>query len=350
MANNVLLPAQGAGDTTPKVSTRQLADGSQVQLIQPFDWELGYPEQVLPSREVVLAQRALLFGDSLLTGYAGGTGVDLSFWNNVNANAGTTALSAGATVLATNTTANGAAGLYSLPVARLLPSTYNSFEVWAKNDAATANNLRRWGPYDANNGFFWQVSASGFGVGSRRATVDTVIASGSFVPGGQTLDTLWHRYGIVWGANDAYFYQDGKLVHSLPGVALANPAANGVDVACSLENINSGSSTTAVNLALRGFAVAQYGQPLRANRYRRFASVVNNNVIKLGAGRLLRVLVSNPVTGATITLADNATVATSGILAVLSLASQGDRTFDLPFNLGLTVTTSSTADCLVFFD
>ncbi len=113
------------------------------------------------------------------TAFSGST-KDTNFWTETVTGTGAVA-QAGEVTLTTGVTANSTAKYVSVRRARKITGASNQFRfVGRLTTDPQANNLRRMGVYDADNGFFFQVNGATFGVGSRKATTDTVVNSGSF--------------------------------------------------------------------------------------------------------------------------------------------------------------------------
>jgi hypothetical protein len=127
-------------------------------------------------------------------------------------------------------------------------------------DTGQSNQIRRWGFFDTNDGLFWQLSGTTFGIVRRTSTtgspVDNSTVSSSFNvdpldgtgPSGITLDlTKGNIYEInfQWlGVGTVNFYVNGNLVHQIFNAnTLAAPYMKTAQLPVCYSIINSGAST-----------------------------------------------------------------------------------------------------------
>lgn len=355
MADNVTIPTTGSGDPTPKIATDQIPTTLEhYQYIKVAD---GTPNStmnmlVTGQREALVAERTLLFADTF------NTSPDTNFWNT---STGTTLsgvsnnVSGGVLQLSTGTTANATARITSLAVLRLLPGSSNWYHAWVSfGDTGTANNVRNFGIYSTTDGYFFQLSSGGLSIGSRKASSDTLVPHGSFSENDFTMDTNYHKYEILVGANGAWFFVDGLIRHKLnPNVSA--PYVNTTDFPLEFDDINTGGITTNLLMNVLQVGYWRIGQPTQRPRYRRFVSPVTNGVLKLGPGTLRRVIVNGSTAG-TATFADNASSTAAGIITALNVttgAGSGNSRnveLDLDFSLGLVMTTTAGFDITVVWD
>lgn len=132
------------------------------------------------------------------------------------------------------------------------------------NDAGQANQTRRWGYYDDNDGVFWELNGTTFNIKTRTSVsgspADTAVAqtswnydkmdgsAGANNPSGLTLDlTKGHEFEItitLWGAGLVRFYVDGNLVHVQSYVgALTTAFLRTGQLPLQWEIVNTGAST-----------------------------------------------------------------------------------------------------------
>lgn len=191
--------------------------------------------------------------------------LDALVWSSTVSGSGTLTLSNGVVQLQTGTTANSSSFLASMHKGRYFPETINAAILSVRlGDTGTANNVKRWGAYDANNGVFFQLNGSTFGVGIRSAGSDTIITSFNGIAS-PTVDTNFHRYEIQYSHGRAAFFQDGNLIHTYVATATALAAVASFYIGA--ESTNSGGGTTNASLFIRDATIMRYGQ---ANARERF--------------------------------------------------------------------------------
>ena len=279
------------------------------------------------------------------TNFDGAT-VDTHFWTAAVANNGTVT-QAGEIVLATSATADGSASLTSVRVARFVVGSALQFTgAFAFVTAGTVNNVRRCGAYDANNGFFFELDGTTFSVGSRRATSDTLISSGSFngnlgLTWTPTAGETYYKMDIEWTPLGAFYYINGTLLHKSVGGHLTNA----LSLPIMFENVNSGGLAAAIVMDCLGVVVTRQGQYLTAptSYYHATGTTAGVN-LKLGAGNIHNIIISNVVNNSVITLSDSITTTTPTLFALTSAAQAQPLSIDMagiPFDYGLRLTVAT---------
>ena len=144
-------------------------------------------------------------------------------------------------------------------------------------DTGQTNQTRRWGFFDANDGLFWQLSGTSFGIVRRTSTsgspVDTSTLASSFSvdplngtgPSGITLDlTKGNIFEInfQWlGVGTVNFYVNGYLVHQIFNAnTLAAPYMKTAQLPLSFQVINTGASTTSSMTNICNSVIAEGGE------------------------------------------------------------------------------------------
>lgn len=193
------------------------------------------------------------------TAFSGST-KDTNFWTE--AVTGTGAVTqAGEILLATGTTADSTVSYASVRKARKITGASNQFRAVARlSTDAEADNIRRLGCYDANDGFFFQVNGTTFGVGSRKGGADTIVASGSFngnYGASVTMDTGIKRLVIDYDHLSTKFFVNGVLLHTITGSTTA--LTNTLDLGIKMENINSGGNDTNNGFYVRFASILRLG-------------------------------------------------------------------------------------------
>lgn len=284
------------------------------------------------------------------TGFEGTT-KNANFWTETPAPFGSgTVTQTGQIILKTGTTANSTAAYTSVRRARKIPGTTMQFRSAVRFvTAGTANNKRAIGPYDANEGFFFQLNGSTFSVVARTGASDAnIVSSGSFngnLGEDYVMDTNIHRLTIIYSEISAEFYVDGKLLHKM--FILTAPLTTTLTLPVRMENINSGGITTDVEYHIRFACILRFGKYKSANIYK-YVAPGTTAVLKYGAGHLDKVINTN--NAGTFTVYD-AVAATPGteIMVIDTSKVLGSIDFDVDYSVGLTVV-SAGATCTVIYE
>jgi len=303
--------------------------------IKLFDDRFGVISEIGPIGQLHTAEIVRILGSTFA-----GSVLDTSIWTETTANAGSVVVTGGEANIRTNTTANGAAAIESKRVARYISGISNLGRLVVQlGDTGVANNIRRWGVFDANNGAFFQLSGTTLSVVTRKAAVDTVVASGSWNGNDFTIDTNAHTYEIHYTTDYVYWIIDGQIVHTLN--AASTPWSATPHLKSRIENTNSGGSTTDASIKARVANIMRFGAGGARPGFTNI-NTAGTSVLKIGPGTLDRIIINNTGTTSTFTIYDN-TAASGTIIAVID-TSGGITTlsYDLDFNIGLTVVASST--------
>jgi len=281
------------------------------------------------------------------TGFEGTT-KDTNFWTESVTLSGTVTQS-GEIILATGTTADSTVQYNSVRKARKVPGATNQFRTVARLITdPQANNIRRIGPYDDNNGFFFQINGTTFGVGSRKATSDTVVSSGSFngnYGSSVTMNTSLKRLVIDYTAVSAKFYVDGILLHTISSSS-GFSTTDTLTLPIRVENNNSGGNATNNSLEVRFATILRLGS-LETNPTYKYIGTATTTICKYGAGKLQRIV--NLDNAGSATIYDN-TAASGAVIAVIDTAKAlGTLEFGSQFSNGLTiVTVGSVKICVIY--
>ena len=318
--------------------------------VETIDSKFGdYQVTVSPMGSLKTATSTRLIGAS----FTGGT-LDSNFWANTPTNGGTVTLGGGETTLNPNTTANGAILLQSHRTARYTSASPNYFRaivVLPAVTTSTGTNTRRWGAYDATDGFFFvaaQANAASSPVLSlvcRKTSSDAnIINSGSF-NGDQgatfLLDNNVHTYEIYWTNSKAWFSIDGQIIHTFTGSTAT--LVDTTHLKISAESINAGNNNVNNTLVVRTASINRLGNLLTQPMIRYQSGTTAGVIAKIGPGNLHSVIIASPVSGSVVTLYDGTTTGGTVLFsATLTWTTTQSSNFPysldfkgIPFNTGL---------------
>ena len=278
-----------------------------------------------------------------------GSTIDDNFWTVDNhSSAGTTTMADGRVDLATNG-ANGSTSLTSVRTARYVSGNMNIFRSVARvGDLGNSNNVRRWGAFNNNDGYFFELSGTNFRIVSRKtttapaATTDTPVARADFNGdyGNYILDTHSHTWEIVWTNRTVYYLVDGSLLHK--STFADSPGVSTPHLPVRYENENSNGEAGNYHLFTRVGSIHRLGS-LTAQPTSYYRSTTTSGIIlKRGPGNLSTLIVGSvAASGCVVTLYDGITAAT--IIASFTLNYPEGGAFtplslslgDIPFFTGL---------------
>lgn len=203
------------------------------------------------------APRTTLFVDDLYGG------IDAGLWDAVTGTVNGTGTAATG-LLTISTVATTSANAYFLtqrfPVAEY-SGTQNIFTCGMRLPTISITaNRRRWGVYDNNDGFFFEMNAGTFNVVHRRGAADTAIAAASFSESpGYVLTNTFHRFDIQFTTLGVYFCVDGTLVHKIGTSAITAPMTNTVHLPIRFENVNTGTAGAIATMEVRQCSISRFG-------------------------------------------------------------------------------------------
>lgn len=281
------------------------------------------------------------------TAFSGST-KDTNFWTETVTGSGAVA-QAGEISLTTGATADSTAKYVSTRKARKVTGASNQFRMVGRlTTDPQANNVRRCGAYDTNNGFFFQVNGETFGIGVRKATSDTIVASGSFNGNlGTTvvLTTTFGRFFIEYDHLSVKFFINDVLLHTITATTTALTAT--LDLPITMENNNTGGNTTDNGFEVLFATIVRIGR-LETNPTSYYAGTNATTVLKYGAGQLKRIAITD--NAGTLIAYDN-TAGSGTVLCNLDASKTvGTMEFDLPFNNGLTIVTAGTPKMTIVYE
>lgn len=330
------------------------ADGLFKTAINRIRGPLGNDAQISPQGNLRTTHSTRLAGSNFT-----GTTLDTNFWSTTGSTgtggAGATT-TGGEVIVTTGTTANATGRVTSVRYGRYVAGASNYVRHVVRLPAVTGANVRKWGGYDDNDGFYFMDDYSDganhvLKVVCRKGGSDTnTISSGAFNgPHGTsyTLDANYHTYEIYWSGKKTYFLIDDVLIHTFSATTASLSAT--LTVPIRVESINSGANTNANTIVGRNLSLNRLGLIETDTKPGNIvgATGAGGTVLKYGAGRLHRITINNnPVNGQTITVYDN-TSAAAPTIATITLTTGNNANSSLPvtleygcpFSTGLTVVT-----------
>lgn len=214
----------------------------------------------------------------------------------------------------------------------------------------TINNIRRWGVFSTQDGYFFELNGSILQCCSRIAGVDTKIPVGSWSMLPKfVLDKNSHLYEIEYVGDQAIFYIDGLAAHTMIG-NVASPRTSVLDFPVRYENTNSGSAVSC-KLYIRGVTFQRFGVVDARSRFLNL-SAAGTTTVKPGPGTLRHVIVNTAQLGSTLTLYDSLTGSGLKIATVDCSNSAKVLEYDLDFSTGLTLVVAGSVppDVTVMYD
>lgn len=315
--------------------------------------ESGFESENAPTGEILTAPSFELIGGTFATGT-----VDPNVWTTSSGTGGTTAITNAELVLATGTTANNAVSAVSVRSARFIAGASNKFhaEVRFPDAGATTNNVRRWGQYNSTSGAYFTIVNGTLCVGTRLNSSDTTVCNGSF--NGESgaavvLDSNLADWIITYTSHTVWFYRNGKLLHTAS--FMQTNWTTTYSLPLSFENINTGGSTTNVQMIVRNAHTHRLGSAhAQAKSY--FQQGLTAGVtIKLGAGNLQGVVLSGITNNSVLTIYDNTAASGTVIWTSGPLTSNGLPFFidtkGIVFSTGLSITiTGAALNALIMYE
>jgi hypothetical protein len=309
------------------------------------------------TRALVSPMNALKVTEGVkLVGTTFGDIFDGNFWVQTTASGSSTVTVSGGTLtLATGTTTGSSNIVNSQRTARYMAGSSNFYRGQIRLPAVTGANTRRWGAFNATNGYFFKHDGTTLSVVCRKGGVDTEVASGSFngtLGATYSPDTNTHTYEMYWTNKSVWFFFDGVFLHKTTGSAttLTNTTHLQIGMECT-----NGANVNNNTLAVRVCSISRLGH-ISSNPTSARINTLATQVLKYGPGQVHRIIIGTlPVASGTVTIYDNTsaagTVLWSGTLLRGTSSGGGvaaniPQSLDfggLPFNLGLTVVTAGNA-------
>jgi hypothetical protein len=270
--------------------------------------EYGWEAELTPQGEQRTIEPVRLAGTAF-----NGDIVDTNFWKVVTNTGGTITQGSGVITLSSGTTADNTVNLTSLRQGIFIPASTNRYRSQLIPTTGNAGCTRRWGAFDANNGFFFELAGTAFRIVIRKGGADTVIAQAAWSESTTfTLDGNIHTFEIYWTGRRVYFSIDDELKHIQTATTAALTATTTLPVR--MECNNTGGSTTSRNLVATTAAIHRLGK-LETAPMSKFISGAVTGQAKYNPGRLQRIIFTPGANGNTLILYDN-TSATGELIKV----------------------------------
>ncbi|HRZ18940.1 MAG TPA: hypothetical protein P5136_02695 [Methanofastidiosum sp.] len=256
------------------------------------------------------------------TGFTGST-VDTNFWATTPTNGGTATQTGGVLTVSTATTANGACLVQSSRLARYTGSVSNNYRANINLPAVTTasagySNVRRWGVFDANDGFFFKAVQTNpattptLSVVCRKAssvpvdtnTIDSGSFNGNYGPS-YTLDNNAHTYEIYWTNKNAWFVIDDVILHTFTGTLA--PLVDTPSLKIGLESVNSGGNTAANTLQVRSSTINRQGSLITQPTHKYNSGNTAGIICKYGPGNLIAMTHGATANASVVTIYDGTT-------------------------------------------
>jgi hypothetical protein len=302
--------------------------------------------QLASNRELRVAESERVAGGSFE-----GSVIDTNFWLSTTSNGSSNSQSFAEFSSSSGTTSGSLSLLQSSRVARYKSGNQNVLGCSMLLSSGVVGNTRRFGLMDTNrnNGFFFYLSDTTFGIGSIKNGTPNLVPSGSFNGNdgsSYVLDTNYHTYEIIYGLTAIDFYIDGILVHKMRGTT--GSLSGTMLLRITIENHNASSTSQTAYICSTMMAV----QCLSASPTQPISAVIETNgtfVLKIGNGKLKRILNLDNV--GVVNVYDNTAGSGVKLLPTMDCArAVGTIDCDVTFDNGLTIVSTNTPKLLVVYE
>jgi len=311
---------------------------------------IGEAVNVSPAGEMMVAEHSRLVGTSFT-----GTILDPNFWiTPTKTGSAGVIVASGMAQLYTGATANSSVVLNSNRVARYIAGTPNYYRGAVNCPAITGANVRRWGAFDALDGYFYEYDGTTLSVVARRNGSDSSkISSGSFNGTGgatYTLDANVHTFEIFWTSSNVWFCIDEVLIHKIKDTLV--PSTYTQHLRVGLQCTNSDGNVARNTLNVRTSTINRMGKLESTPHWYNITSS-ETRVLKYGPGSLHRIVCNDiGAAGNTLVLYDGISAVGYPTIASLDLNKSTIISLDynLPFSSGLTYTSNSSVNMTVVYE
>ena len=335
---------------TPVISPfpRALTNHGRIKVESSLiDQETDIKAKIVPFGQIKTVDPVRIAGTSF-----SGTTPDTNFWTETSTGSGVV-IQSGQITLATGTTADSTVKYESKRRARHVSGSSNELKFTGRlASAAAADNLRRMGAYDDDDGFFFQVNGTTFGIGSRKNTSDTVVNSGSFnghLGPHLSLDTSMGNFVIWYWEKSARFFVNGEILHTVQTTTSSLVDTNTLPIR--MENINFNGDTTNHKFDILTASITRLGNLKTNPTYYHISGGAASHIMKRGAG-VLHGIQFNNTSGTSITVYDGTTTGGDVIgIITTTTSSIGNWPCNIPFSNGLLmVTVGNSLDATISYE
>jgi hypothetical protein len=231
---------------------------------------------------------------------------DTNFWTFTGTGTGVATQAGGQLTLSTGATASSRMAVQSFRFARYVAGMSNYYRGQITLPVQGGACLRRWGAYDATNGYFYQYDGTNVACMTRKSGTDSTVASGNFngdYGSGIVLDTLCTTYEINWTNKKAYYFVNDELLHTVTSAVTTSVGTPTLPIR--LECINGTGNTTNNSLVVRSSTINRIGSLQTQPTSKYFSATTTGNILKHGAGNLHTVIIGSvAASGSVITIYD----------------------------------------------
>lgn len=211
---------------------------------------------VTPGGELIVAQRTRVAGGII--------GVALLPWYvDQSSGGGSIVLSGAAAVVHSGAAAAGRGVFQSRHRAKTVLPQSNHCTVVASLGSLAAGGRYRFGAFDANDGFFFEILGGAARIVTRKAGVDTVVTAPFSGPQPLVVDGARHAYTIRYLITLAYFNQDSELRHTIRS-STVGPLISGGDLPVRIEAENVSAPGTDFVITVANASISRVGHPVQA--------------------------------------------------------------------------------------
>lgn len=310
-----------------------------------FDNQSGSVVAIAPSGTFEVGELIRLIGGNFESGALPGV-----TWDTNEVNGGTVTAVTGELVLATNTTANGAAEVQSVNRAEFTTATFNKAHLaFGLDDFAATDFIAEWGMFDpitpitpstSGDGVLFRVEDGAVSLVRRKAGVDDEVVAEADFNGNTTesgemfiKDENIHVYEMVYNAGRIDFYQDRRLLHRMISVDAVAYETVHLTLGARAENLNG--NTTNNILRTRGFACSRIGTQ-SAVPDSITLSDPGTTLLKNSPGQLVSVIINETgAGGATLDLYDDVAAVGTPVVSLDLTNSQTGLEYIRRLNTGL---------------
>jgi hypothetical protein len=235
-------------------------------------------------------------------------------------------------------------------IARFVASSENRLLARIRmGDTGTANNTRRWGPFNGTDGCYFKLAGTALSVCTMLGGVETAVDSSAW-NGDQTVPVLTelNLFEILYLLETVTFLINGVVAHTVTASPL--PWTATPHLPAYADNVNVAGGSANVSMYLRDFVITRLGR-LETQPIYGHVTTAATKVFKYGPGLLHRIVLGN-ATGTKLTVYDN-TAGSGKIITSLDTPSQANPftlEFGVVYSTGLTVVSTGTWDATIVYE